>query len=339
MSKSNSPIFNDLLTELEIHPVLIDIGSSGAPPEIWQPIAPHSVYVGFDPDLREIHEVPDGRFHKAITVNEAVTSEAGSDELRFYLTKSPYCSSTLKPDLESLSNFLFSDLFIVERETTVRAATLDSILDRLSLDRIDWLKTDSQGTDLRIFNSIRDEVRSRVLAIDIEPGLVDGYVGEDLFVDVHGDLARNGFWLSDLNVCSALRMSKSALHEATSALRQLDQSFVEKNLKKTPAWCEARYLRTIKSLAEGAYERRDYVLLWIFAILDNQFGFALDLVIEYERRFGQDPLSLRIKEDSIERIRRSRVRNAQPRQTLKARARALVPAPAKRWLKQFIRPE
>ena len=61
-------------------------------------------------------------------------------------------------------------------------------MDRLSLSGIDWLKTDSQGTDLRIFNSLRPEVRSRVLAIDIEPGLIDAYVGEDLFVDAHKEL-------------------------------------------------------------------------------------------------------------------------------------------------------
>ena len=92
----------------------MDVGASGTTPEIWNLIARQSLYVGFDPDLREIKELQDGRFWRAIIVNEAVTDDKNSAEVEFYLTKSPYCSSTLKPDTESLSNFLFADLFLVE---------------------------------------------------------------------------------------------------------------------------------------------------------------------------------------------------------------------------------
>lgn len=301
-----SEVFNHLLSKLDIHPVLIDIGAAGGPPEIWERIAQHSIYVGFDPDLREIREVPKGRFYKAIIVNEAITSEEGSNEVLFYLTKYPYCSSILKPDFESLSNFLFSDLFVVERETIVRAATLNSVMDRLSLPRIDWFKTDSQGTDLRNFDSLRDEVRSRVLAIDIEPGLIDAYVGEDLFVDAHRELTQNGFWLSNLNIGGAVRMRRSTLHEIMSFNKDISYELVEKTVKKSPGWCGARYFRTIEWLAQGDFTKRDYVLLWIFALLDKQLGFAIDLGIEYERVFGRDNVSQIMKDESISRIRRSR---------------------------------
>ena len=40
--------------------------------------------------------------------------------------------------------------FVVEREADVPATTLDAVLDRLGLPGIDWLKTDSQGIDLRL---------------------------------------------------------------------------------------------------------------------------------------------------------------------------------------------
>jgi FkbM family methyltransferase len=170
-------VFSHLLFKLAIHPVLIDIGASGAPPEIWEKIARYSIYVGFDPDLREIQEVQEGHFYKSIIINEAITDEKENHEVPFYLTRFPHCSSTLKPDVASLSNFLFSDLFIVEKETTVRATTLNSVMNRLSLSYIDWIKIDSQGTDLRIFKSLKEEVCSRVLAVDIEPGLIDAYIG------------------------------------------------------------------------------------------------------------------------------------------------------------------
>lgn len=338
MAKTKEQVLNRLLSELDIHPVLIDIGASGAPPEIWEPIAGQSIYVGFDPDSREMYEIPGGRFHRSIIVNEAVTNEEGSDELLFYLTRSPYCSSTLPPDLNSLSNFLLRDLFIVEREATVRAATLNSIMDRLSLPRIDWFKTDSQGIDLRLFNSLRDEIRSRVLAVDIEPGLVSGYQGEDKFIDIHRDLTASGFWLSDLRICGAVRMRRAALDEAMAGSKEINQAFVERNLKQTPAWCEARYLRTLEWLTEGDFEKRDFTLLWIFALLDGQLGFALDLVIEYERVFAGDAISRTMKDETISRIRKSRAKNPQRTMTLAARAKSLVPTRTKRWLKKMVRP-
>lgn len=49
-----------LLAQLAIHPVLIDVGASNAPPSLWAAIAPQSIYVGFDPDKREIHELDGG---------------------------------------------------------------------------------------------------------------------------------------------------------------------------------------------------------------------------------------------------------------------------------------
>src|SRR5439155_7493578 len=137
-----------VLSGLDIRPILIDIGASGEPPDIWDEIGRQSIYVGFDPDLRDIHEISDDRFHRAIIVNEAISSSSDK-EVSFYLTKSPHCSSTLQPDTDALADYIFSDLFTVENETKVRATTLNDVLERLSLPRIDWFKTDSQGTDLR----------------------------------------------------------------------------------------------------------------------------------------------------------------------------------------------
>src|SRR5207247_2893397 len=147
--------------------------------------------IGFDPDLREIREIPGGQYHRAVIVNDAVTDSENRHEVRFYMTKSPYCSSTLLPDSRSLENYIYSDLFVVEREAKVRAATLDAVVQRLGLTGIDWLKVDTQGTDLRIFGTLSSNLRAGVLAIDVEPGLIDAYQGEDLFVDTHSALTHS----------------------------------------------------------------------------------------------------------------------------------------------------
>src|SRR6185503_6525843 len=95
--------------------------------------------------------------------------------------------------------------------------TLDAVVKRLGLTGIDWLKVDTQGTDLRIFTTLSANVRSGVLAIDLEPGLIDAYQGEDLFVDTHKTLTQSGFWLSNLDVRGVARMKRSTLEFLTSA--------------------------------------------------------------------------------------------------------------------------
>jgi hypothetical protein len=134
--------------------------------------------------------------------------------------------------------------------------------------------------------SLGDQVRQTVLALDIEPGLIDAYQGEDLFMDAHRALVREGFWLSNLNIGGAARIRSSTLSELipNPALRRM---FAHRRMKPSPAWAEARYLRDLNATTD----RQGHALLWTFAMLDRQAGFALDVALEYEKRFGRDALS------------------------------------------------
>jgi len=305
----------ELLRFLGAAPVLVDVGASAGPPEIWEPLAPVATYVGFDPDSRDLSDAPAGGFRRSVIVNEAVTSDPAATEARFYLTRSPYCSSTLEPDTASLSNYHFSELFVTERQATVRAATLDATLARLGLDRIDWLKCDTQGTDLRIFRSLGDGVRRGLLALDIEPGLIDAYRGEDLFVDAQKHLTASGFWLSRLEVNGAVRVRGATL-QSVFAGRADPAALAGRAIRNSPGWCEARYLRTLESLAETGAARERYALLFVFSLLDRQPGYALDVALEYERRFGADAWSARMRAEAGSRILHAR------RHAVAARAKA-----------------
>ncbi|MEP7288288.1 MAG: FkbM family methyltransferase [Chloroflexota bacterium] len=293
-----------LLSDQGIHPVLIDVGASGTPPAVWNTIRNNSIYVGFDPDLREIRDIQNSGYYKATIINEAITDDASNGEVRFYLTQSPYCSSTLKPDTQSLENYLFSDLFTVENESSVKAITLNEAVQRVGVSSIDWLKLDTQGTDLRIFTSLDEKTRRHVLAIDIEPGLIDAYIGEDLFVDVHRELTQNGFWLSNLNVEGAVRVRRSSIRDTLPFLPDKNYSLISKAIRTSPSWCEARYFRSLQFLAQNDFTARDYIVLWAFALADNQYGFALDIGIECQKRFGQDPIGNILKTTVISQIER-----------------------------------
>jgi hypothetical protein len=268
---------------LGLHPVLMDIGASGEVPEVWAPIAPESVYIGFDPDLRELSETAASRFLTRHVVNAAVVPEGIGNEATIFLTRSPFCSSTLEPDIKALSSFLFADLFEVERTASVPAITTSQALEQLGLDRVHWFKTDSQGTDLRLFTSLPDRVRERVLAVDVEPGLIDAYRGEDLFVAAHAYFAGSGYWLSNLHLGGAVRMREATLRE----IGGLERRTAERAVRMSPGWCEARYLLTLEALESPEFGPGDWQMAWVFAMADRQWGFALDLAFEYARRFGK----------------------------------------------------
>ena len=294
-------VIDHLLVSQAIEPILVDVGSSGGSPRIWQPIRAHSTYVGFDGDTRELRHPQEAEFRHACFAHEVITCD-GDGEVTFYLTRSPYCSSTLEPNPAITNNFLSADSFIIDRTARAKASTLNAVLDRLDLPRIDWMKIDTQGTDLRVFKSLRKACREKLLAIDIEPGLRGAYVNEDLFCDVHAGLMREGFWLSNLKVCGLVRMRKSTLDWLADRNAKATPDNVAKAVRQTPGWTECRYLRSLESLLATGATRREYVLLWVFALIDKQFGFCLDLALEYARVFGTDETARLLEGESVARL-------------------------------------
>jgi len=99
-----------------------------------------------------------------------------------------------------------------------------------------------------------------------------------------------------------VRMRKSTLDWLADRDPKATPDSVAKAVRQTPGWTECRYLRSLESLATTGAQRREYVLLWVFALIDKQFGFCLDLALEYGRRFGSDELSTLLETESIARI-------------------------------------
>lgn len=284
-----------LLQELGACPVLVDIGASGGPPDIWKPIAPHAIYLGFDPDRRATSFENQYGFNRSIIHNRAVVDDPRQTEATVHLTRSPFCSSLLPPDFDSLSNYIFAEWFDVVGQQTIPTQTLDAALNELGLDGVDWFKTDTQGMDLRVFANLSSERANGVMVIDIEPGLIDAYQNEDLFTSAHEFLVRNGFWLAQLDLGRTTRLRPSSLRAPEFAELELQQprDFILA-LNTAPGWCEARYLRTIDHMTTR--DRRDWTLLWVFAVLSGQFGFAIDVYVDYRRRFGNDGIVRRMAE-------------------------------------------
>ncbi len=279
-------------------PVLIDIGASGALHAKWKRIAKHSICIAFDADSREMGftEKESNTFKKLIVFNSVVT-DRGSNEIDFFLTKSPFCSSALEPDLESLKAWSFEELFHVEKKIKLKAIQLKTALQEAGMHYIDWFKTDTQGTDLRLFKSLPDTIRSNVLIAEFEPGIIDAYKGEDKLHEVIRYMHEQRFYMSRMEVKGAHRIAPGELGNFS----WIHKKTWRHSLMKSPGWAEVTYLN---SLDKGPYSKRTYLLTYLFAWLEEQFGFALDVALAGYSN-SQDPFFLELKESALGRMRRN----------------------------------
>jgi hypothetical protein len=323
-----------LFAEHRIEPVLLDIGASGPPRDTWNLIAPQATFIGFDPDLRELRELTGTGFRRATLINKAVTASPEATEVQFHLTQNPYCSSTLEPDLESLREFAYVDYFRVERTATAPATNLPAVLAQLGLPRIDWFKSDSQGTDLRLFMSLPPAVRDQVLCVELEPGLIDAYRGEDLFAEAHRELTRQGFWLAEANLGNAVRMRPESIAYLQQSSPAPGSAEILARCPEAPAWVEATYLRGLPAMQQGAVSLDRYILLWTFAVMRGQWGFALDAALAARERFGPQPACTAMIAPLEAWLRTAPALRRPPGRWT---PRRLLPAPLKRLLRALLR--
>lgn len=278
-------------------PVLFDIGASGQLNKEWKQIANRSICIAFDADDRKIDyvEKESSGYLKLVMFNKIVAEDGG--EKRFFLTTSPFCSSSLRPNTDKLKKWAFADLFKVEKEIEIDTVSLPSVLRELSLGYIDWFKTDSQGTDLRLFKSLDEKVISNILVAEFEPGIMDSYIGEDKMYKIMEFMENRPFWLDELNIKGTQRIG----HEYVNNLSKMQKKLFYISLKTSAFWGEMSYINTFEK--KETWNKRDLLLGWIFSTIKQQHGFAYEISKIGQSQFA-DPIFGILKGESIISIKK-----------------------------------
>lgn len=262
-------------------PVLIDIGASGAIDAKWKAFAKHSICLAFDADDREFGYVAnENKGYKKLYIFNCVVTDCDSTETDFFLTSSPFCSSVLHPDNKSLGVWSFAEKFNVDKKVKLKARSLSSLLAELNIKYVDWFKTDSQGTDMRLFLNIEESIRNKCIAAEFEPGIIDAYVGEDKLYKVFEVMNGSNFWLADMVVKGTQRISPSELD--TISKNKLMKKLIAESMKVSPCWGELMYLNTFND----SFSKREYLLGWIFSTIMEQHGFSYHLALKGKQLFG-----------------------------------------------------
>jgi hypothetical protein len=323
-----------------VGPVLMDVGSAGTSPAVWRPIAAASTLIGFEPDARNPDPSFGRNFARAIPVNRAVVPNDADDAADFILAEYPSCSSMLEADMVSLGSFAFRDHFKPVRRVSVQATSLNRVVADHGLAGINWLKVDSQGLDLRILKSLSAGNLDRLLAVDIEPGLIDAYKQEDLFPECHSWLKSNGFWMAELAYQTHVKIRPETVERLKAAgydrrtmlsnfyvwmvefARQIyhkinrksanlykdtvnDRKSMLSKLHQSPICVEGRYLREVSWLEKHVEDKQLWIIAILFGLCADQLGYVFDLIGACEAKFGRDAVL-----ESADQLARSLLRDA-----------------------------
>ena len=151
---------------------------------------------GFDPDAQECSRLQASYSHLPYGYVTCVpVGLAGNSGLRnLYLTKEPACSS-LYPPIQFLSeNYPALDCISLDKVVSTRVTTLDAWVHENHLACIDYLKIDTQGSELEILKG-GDKVINTTRCIDIEVEFNPIYEGQTLFGETDTYLRSKGFVL------------------------------------------------------------------------------------------------------------------------------------------------
>ena len=162
---------------------------------------------------------------------------------------------------------------------------------------MDWFKTDSQGTDLRLFQSLGENLIRRVLVAEFEPGIMDAYHGEDKLWQLMSYMDEQSFWMSDIRIKGSNRIRKDLLN----GFSHFERDYMIHLLKSSPGWAEVTYLN---SFSAGDFSPRDYLLAWVCAFIGRQFGFALELATR-AKATCEDPVFENLRKRALQAIRGS----------------------------------
>ncbi len=270
---------------------ILDIGASGEPYRPFERIKNVAKIFLTDPDSREFESSKeDGktRIPKAIIDNDV------DNDVKLYLTKSPFCSSTLEPDFSRLNNFTYPHLFEVERTINLPATSINRVVKEYNIEGFDWIKLDTQGTELKILKSLKPEYFSKLLCIDLEIGLYPHYFNADTMPSAHEFLEKDRFWISGMRTQNRIRMRKKDLDEIINSRKHL-RRIIRRSLETYPTTFEVRYLRSIN---QGTEFKAEYALkLWALNYFTGNFSYCFYLSNMLNEKYPS-PLAQKVKKIS-----------------------------------------
>ncbi len=198
MSIFIDPLFEKYYGQFPL--TLIDVGASGGFPDLWKKAYKHLQVVGFEPDDREFAQLISSQTkeeaQKIRYLNTALYKE--KTLIEFHLARKQQVSSMFLPNRDFLDSFPESERFDVLKSVNLKADTLDKQLGEHRIKDADFIKLDTQGSELSILEGATETLNNLVFGLEVEVEFAPIYKDAPLFSEVDNFVRKLGFQLFDL---------------------------------------------------------------------------------------------------------------------------------------------
>jgi FkbM family methyltransferase len=250
----------------------VDIGARGGLHDVVKPLAGITATLAFEPDQLECE-----RLRAELAANspwvkwavEPVALAAKEGEATLHVLASSVNSSLRQPNEQFVNRYKMNGFQVVET-LSVPTTTLDNLLFGPRAGEDFWgefLKIDTQGTELEILQGAERTLAERTVAIICEAEFFEMYQGEKLFSEVEQFLRARGFSIYGFD----LHHRSRKLLDKHSALGRERSFFVDAIFFKDP-------LPGGRQTAPPSL--RACHSLFACALLLGFFDFALELALE-----------------------------------------------------------
>jgi FkbM family methyltransferase len=180
--------------------MLIDVGARGGMQNNWSRARRFLRVIGFEPDPKEFeHLLKGGTSSNTTYLNTALDNKTTTRILN--LTRSGGVSSIFAPNRDFLNRFPEYERFDVLKTIPLSTDTLDNQLHKNQIQDVDFIKVDTQGSELYILQGGEKTISNSVFGIEVEVEFASMYQGQPLFADVDNYLRSIGYQLFDLRPC------------------------------------------------------------------------------------------------------------------------------------------
>ncbi|MGE6221110.1 FkbM family methyltransferase [Nubsella zeaxanthinifaciens] len=201
--------------------VLVDVGAKGAL-EYFRNLLSITEMYAFEPNYIECANLKKRYLNhkfKKLRINQYALGVADVAQVSLNITQNASMSSLLTPDKDNyLKHFgqykefdKWADAISVKSQTPVQMRTLDSYALEQGIKQIDYLKIDTQGSELEVLKGSSQLLIDKSIAvIKVEVSTIPVYTNQALFTDVDAFLRSFGYTLVDFRT---YRRDDFATHE------------------------------------------------------------------------------------------------------------------------------
>jgi FkbM family methyltransferase len=251
------------------HPlVLVDVGARGGLKSNWAAARRHLRVLGFEPDPQEYNRLVEAAKSSQAGdtfFNTALHNHQGS--LPLYIARDRGLSSVFEPNREFVDAFPDAERFDTVEVQQVQVDTLDNQLRARGINDLDFVKVDTQGSELFVLEGGSQALAGSALGAEIEVEFAPIYKRQPLFADVDRFMRDRGFLLFDVRPCYWKRAVGRGFGGSYGQI----------------IWADALYLKSLPALRESlsrmpAGARQSKLLRAIsVALLYGYWDFAIEI--------------------------------------------------------------